>query len=336
MAPTPYYGYGCEEAKDLKFFDDEPGRFVAFSLQFIIPGWFPVEGSQLVNKRFDFLVAESYLVRSCKTVGYMRQKSNGRKSGSMEPAAVPKYIKCQAVRTKVATAVTSVQQVISPNVQNNVPQAPPPANPSPVKRHPGRPRGTKNRPKVMTMKPAIPQAVPNTCSQQLLNACMSEPAQKPKLPKRKRKAAVKRQELSMTISVVGGDISPQVFPLIQEILNQWKFECESGVFAVERGGTLLNLHVQGVIALQCSSALDAKKRITAALKWNEDRPVGAGVCVKKLTNKRIHSFVGMVGYCLKDKKELHFRVAMKNISDPVQREGMLLFTFYDAADLKTV
>ncbi|KAL3684061.1 hypothetical protein R1sor_002083 [Riccia sorocarpa] len=42
----------------------------------------------------------------------------------------------------------------------------------------------------------------------------------------------------------------------------------------------------------------------------------------------------MVGYCLKDKQELHFFVFMKEISNLMQREGMLLYTFYGAADLK--
>ncbi|KAL3677774.1 hypothetical protein R1sor_020730 [Riccia sorocarpa] len=46
--------------------------------------------------------------------------------------------------------------------------------------------------------------------------------------------------------------------------------------------------------MQCTSAIDAKKRMTAVIEWTESQPVGAGVCVKKLTNKGIHTFVGMV------------------------------------------
>ncbi|KAL3683853.1 hypothetical protein R1sor_001875 [Riccia sorocarpa] len=42
----------------------------------------------------------------------------------------------------------------------------------------------------------------------------------------------------------------------------------------------------------------------------------------------------MVGYCLKDRHELHFLVCMKEITDAVQREGRLLSTFYGAANLK--
>ncbi|KAL3678273.1 hypothetical protein R1sor_021229 [Riccia sorocarpa] len=109
---------------------------------------------------------------------------------------------------------------------------------------------------------------------------------------------------------------------------------ETGVFAAERGGSLLNLHVQGVIAMLCSSAVDAKKQLTAAVGSAGERPMGAGRCVKKLTNKGIHTFVDMVGYYLKDRHELHFRVCMKNIIEAVQREGMMLYTFYGAEDMK--
>ncbi|KAL3688685.1 hypothetical protein R1sor_014994 [Riccia sorocarpa] len=149
--------------------------------------------------------------------------------------------------------------------------------------------------------------------------------------KRKRTTTPKRMELSITICITGSDLSPQLFPLVDDFLQR---ECEAGLFAVERGGSLLNLHLQGVIAIICTSALDVKKRITAAIHWDENRPLVAGVCVKKLTNKGIHTFVGMVGYCLKDRKDFHFRVTMKNINDAVQREGMMLFTFFGAADLK--
>ncbi|KAL3695201.1 hypothetical protein R1sor_009277 [Riccia sorocarpa] len=103
------------------------------------------------------------------------------------------------------------------------------------------------------------------------------------VPKRRKAAAVKRLELSVTISVAGADISPRIFPSVQDFLHN---HCQAGVY------------------------------------------------VKKLSNKGIHTFVGMVGYCLKDRKELHFRVCMKDISDAVQREGMLLYIFYGAADLK--
>ncbi|KAL3678436.1 hypothetical protein R1sor_021392 [Riccia sorocarpa] len=96
----------------------------------------------------------------------------------------------------------------------------------------------------------------------------------------------------------------------------------------------MEMSITGLVALQCSSAVDVKRRIIDAIGWQSTRPVGGGGCVKKITNKGIHTFIGMVGYCLKDHQEIHFQVCMKGISDAVRREGMQLFTFYGGNDTK--
>ncbi|KAL3702108.1 hypothetical protein R1sor_020130 [Riccia sorocarpa] len=238
------------------------------------------------------------------------------------------------------------------NVQQEVPsnmeQVPSSVQAVPVKRRSGRPPGTRNKVKVIQPEPPTvlgtsdvhslpkrpPCRPPGSGKKTVDNSLqpMTVAPSKTTVPtKRKRTTTLKRMELSITICITGSDLSPQLFPLVDDFLQR---ECEASLFAVERGGSLLNLHLHGVIAIICTSALDVKKRITAAIHWDENRPLGAGVCVKKLTNKGIHTFVGMVGYCLKDRKEFHFRVTMKNISDAVQREGMMLFTFFGAADLK--
>ncbi|KAL3691003.1 hypothetical protein R1sor_004654 [Riccia sorocarpa] len=152
-----------------------------------------------------------------------------------------------------------------------------------------------------------------------------------KKPMKARKAVMKHMEMSITVSITGGDVSLDLFPLLKQFVDE---QCEAGLFAVERGGSLLKLHFQRLFVLQCSSAVDVKRRITDAIGWQSTRPVGGGVCVKKLTNKGIHTFIGMVGYCLNDHQEIHFQVCMKGISDVVRREGMQLFTFYGANDTK--
>ncbi|KAL3701627.1 hypothetical protein R1sor_019649 [Riccia sorocarpa] len=141
-----------------------------------------------------------------------------------------------------------------------------------TKRGPGRPPGSgkTNRPP-QTNQSANP-----------VEGCREPPA------KRRKSTPVKMMELSVMISITGSDISPTLFPLIQDFLQS---QCEAGVFAVERDGSLLNLHLQGVIAMVCSSAIDAKKRITSTIDWTDHRPVGAV-------------------------------------------RGMMLYTFYGAADLK--
>ncbi|KAL3679806.1 hypothetical protein R1sor_022762 [Riccia sorocarpa] len=131
---------------------------------------------------------------------------------------------------------------------------------TPVKRRPGRPPGMKQKqpPTEAILQPT--EAVPAS-----LQMMVTKPP-----AKRRKSAPLKRIELSVTLSVAGADISPAVFPLQQDFLQS---HCETGVFAVERGGSLLNLHVQGVIAMLCSSAVDAKKQLTAAVGWADERPV---------------------------------------------------------------
>lgn len=63
------------------------------------------------------------------------------------------------------------------------------------------------------------------------------------------------------------------------------------------------------------------------LGWDSPscRPLVAEVCVKKLTNKGFHTFVGMIGYCQKDEHEQHFESRMKNINDEMLRDGKHLY-----------
>ncbi|KAL3676588.1 hypothetical protein R1sor_026536 [Riccia sorocarpa] len=258
----------------------------------------------------------------------------------------------QAGRGRLAPPVSATSPVLASSIMA-IPTAPKNSIPiqPPIKRGPGRPRGTGKKPQTamdtITLVKRRPDRPPGTKQKQPPPEATLMPTEpvmetqnvlqapqmlvtKP-LAKRRKSTPLKRMELSVTLSVAGVDISPAVFPLLQDFLQT---HCETGVFTVERGGSLLNLHVQGVIAMLCSSAVDAKKQLTAAVGWTNHRPVGAGICVKKLTNKGIHTFVGMVGYCLKDRHELHFRVCMKNITEAVQREGMMLCTFYGATDMK--
>ncbi|KAL3698889.1 hypothetical protein R1sor_012965 [Riccia sorocarpa] len=59
-----YFSPGCEESNHLKFFEEDPTRFIAFDPEFILPGRFylRVEGSQMLQSRFDFLISDSDLV----------------------------------------------------------------------------------------------------------------------------------------------------------------------------------------------------------------------------------------------------------------------------------
>lgn len=55
---------------------------------------------------------------------------------------------------------------------------------------------------------------------------------------------------------------------------------------------------------------------------------------KVLTNKQLHTFRGMVGYCLKDIGLEHFQCAMYNISNDDIIERKTLHVIYGCSDLK--
>ncbi|KAL3697784.1 hypothetical protein R1sor_011860 [Riccia sorocarpa] len=212
-----YFSPGCEESNHLKFFEEDPTRFIAFDPQFILPGRF--------------------------------------------------YLRVEA--TPVQTRSTTTLKNQQPQVQRSSATL---KQPDQVKRRPSRPRGTGKKPLAPAM--ITPAEVPATTT---IKRGPGRPPKK-KSPeqtdnqlktsgKRRKTAALKIMELSVTISIQGSDISPTV---VQDFLQS---QCQAHVFAVERGGSLLNLHLQGVVSMECSSAVDAKKRITAAINWSDSRPV---------------------------------------------------------------
>ncbi|KAL3702136.1 hypothetical protein R1sor_020158 [Riccia sorocarpa] len=87
-----------------------------------------------------------------------------------------------------------------------------------------------------------------------------------------------------------------------------------GLIALERGDATLQLHIQGVLALLSTSTKAIKEDILKAIGWKNDCPLGGAICVKALTNKGVHTLVGMVGYCTKDEQELHYEMYSVNVT----------------------
>ncbi|KAI5076180.1 hypothetical protein GOP47_0008245 [Adiantum capillus-veneris] len=48
----------------------------------------------------------------------------------------------------------------------------------------------------------------------------------------------------------------------------------------------------------------------------------------------MHTFEGMVGYCLKEQDEVHFRKVMHNVTVADVNKGVELYSFYGADELK--
>ncbi|KAL3677619.1 hypothetical protein R1sor_027567 [Riccia sorocarpa] len=135
---------------------------------------------------------------------------------------------------------------------------------------------------------------------------------------KRRRGPPKQMQVSVTIGQIGADIEPQVFEQMAAFLQS---NADMGVIALERGDSQLQLHIQGMLCIKNSSVRSLKDDIKTAIDWHEGAPPGASVCVKSLTQKGLHTVLGMIGYCHKDEDEMHFRVFHKNVTDQQIEEG---------------
>jgi hypothetical protein len=107
---------------------------------------------------------------------------------------------------------------------------------------------------------------------------------------------------------------------------------------LERGGMLHHLHCQAVIRVAATNAANVTKNIKRFLGWtknNPARPAGAVVSSKKLTGKRLHTWLGMLGYVTKDQGKDHYElVATDDITPEDFEEGRRQYLLMGAGDLK--
>lgn len=105
----------------------------------------------------------------------------------------------------------------------------------------------------------------------------------------------------------------------------------AGVAALERGDTENRLHFQMVCRARTKSALSFGIVVHKYMgRYGKDMDPAC----KVVTNKQLHTFHVMVGYCLKDTGTEHFDVALHNISDDDIIEGKMLHAIYGCSDLK--
>ena len=119
------------------------------------------------------------------------------------------------------------------------------------------------------------------------------------------------REVNVTITAGSCDIDPDRLNDMELFLEEY---CMAGVFALERGGTVCHLHLQGVLRMRAKTVRGIMM-ITAAIKvhmgWDKGRqPAGSRVMCRSLTNNKLHTWTGLVGYCCKDLHEEHFQVRL--------------------------
>jgi hypothetical protein len=135
----------------------------------------------------------------------------------------------------------------------------------------------------------------------------------PKSPRKRAPTQRKEMDVSVTIAVGSTDIPIDLLLKMEEFIEK---ECISGLCSIERGGALLRLHLQMVCRIVASTAIMVSKLIRTYLGWNKDQnpPAGHHILTKALRNTSLHTYVGMLGYCLKDKGKIHFQCIHKNVT----------------------
>ncbi|KAL3680630.1 hypothetical protein R1sor_023586 [Riccia sorocarpa] len=147
----------------------------------------------------------------------------------------------------------------------------------------------------------------------------------------RKKPEAKLQQVSITVGIVGDDITQETFADMKRFMDN---RATVGLIALERGDATLQLHIQGVLALLSTSTKAVKQDIMEAIGWKSNCPLGGVVCVKALTNKGIHTLVGMVGYCTKDQQELHYQMHSVNVSPEQMEEGKRRYLIFGACNFK--
>ena len=114
------------------------------------------------------------------------------------------------------------------------------------------------------------------------------------------------QELSVTIARKRGNVERGE----AERLSAWldgNDRVDAYCFGVERGGTVFQKHIQMVIRVTTTSPKMFKSHLRSAMGWNgeQDRS-GVSICVRTLKYEKVHTWVGMLGYCTKDDGEEGF------------------------------
>jgi hypothetical protein len=123
--------------------------------------------------------------------------------------------------------------------------------------------------------------------------------------KKKLKKDEKLLEVSITISVGCCDIPTKMLVIMEKFI---KDRCVSRLCALERGGNLSRLHLQMVCRIYISNIIALSKLIKKALGWDDVIIASPGhhVHCKLLKGVGMHTYIGMIGYCLKDQGKKHF------------------------------
>ncbi|MCO5588696.1 hypothetical protein L7F22_042655 [Adiantum nelumboides] len=113
--------------------------------------------------------------------------------------------------------------------------------------------------------------------------------------------------------------------------------CEYGPpFSVQV--VVLPYHLLDCGRTTCCPCDMGKLKAAARLKANKDSqstaPAGGVVICRALTKRKLHTFEGMIGYCLKDNGQLHFQMVQHHITAEHINQGIELYMLYCCDEVK--
>lgn len=145
----------------------------------------------------------------------------------------------------------------------------------------------------------------------------------------KPSAAGKVLTVSLTLVIPNEDVPLALYDATAQYLQQ---HTKAGSISTERGGAFKHLHIQGVYKKRGTSTQALKKDLLQFLSSHVQNFAALNIscCLKKATNKGLHTFEGLVGYSLKYEGRDDFHNTLHNVSSIEIEEGRKLLLQYGA------
>lgn len=146
---------------------------------------------------------------------------------------------------------------------------------------------------------------------------------------------IRGQEFSVTVQRDGGDLNVDH---CMTPLRDWLCEkCSRAYVGVERGGALGYLHLQCVIhTIAPMAAATISKNLNILLGFKDAAAVTyeqGSVMTRALSQKGLHTFLGMVGYCMKDRMQPWFDSFSIGVSQDDIQSGEALYLEHGQPDI---
>ncbi|KAL4514300.1 hypothetical protein Ndes2526B_g04029 [Nannochloris sp. 'desiccata'] len=207
------------------------------------------------------------------------------------------------------------------------------ASPSiPLRRHVGRPTkqeaaAYKANPLAAAAQTALPAktATEKRAERETVKQQQKGARQAAAIAKKRNKEDRTQHELSVTAVNGDGDLSISDLQKYRDFVDG-DDKILRTFAGMERGSKMNHLHLQIVVQTSGLCAAAFTRRLKEAMGWT-----GNSDCIvrsRAVQNNKLHTFNGLVGYCMKDIGRPHFRCAMKNITDQIIKEGFVDYILY--------